>query len=362
MPWVYQHTFASAVQLLTHSLFFYTRQCHAAPPTFSPTRTRRLSTANPKHPRIKRSHATQIALTAIIAEFVQPTNGTSITITKVPPFVTHIICRTNNTLLWSKSDLNLDARNVWRIFFRKSFGRKTVVQSIDQSLLHRAIYIQRRNNTPGENAIGRQKRIKSTSTSPIGNDYLTIRSVTTIDQTHSKRTMYTCADLHSRNHGSIHHKDIANQNIMCKFLGITSKTLSLSSTGPRRVKKHNDIIVAFDGAACFKNLNKAMYSKCKVELAHFECSLGYHKLSYVGIRDIVRCNGSLDPSQDSVNIRLRFGFGRIQHAGHGINLLVNGATYPSVSVKSFQSIPSALKEQLTILFQDSTHFTKIWIK
>ena len=114
---------------------------------------------------------------------------------------------------------------------------------------------------------------------------------------------------------------------MCKFLGITSKTLSLSSTGPRRVKSHNDVIVAFDGAACFKNLSKAMYSKCKVQLAHFECSLGYHILSCGGIRDIVRCNGSMDPSQDSVNIRIRFGFGRIQPAVHRINLLVNGATY-----------------------------------
>ena len=99
-----------------------------------------------------------------------------------------------------------------------------------------------------------------------------------------------------------------------------------------------------------------------VTLAHFECSLGYHILSCRRTRDVVRCNGRLDPSQDSVNIRIRFGLGRIQHADYGINLLVNRPTYPPVNVKLFQSIPSALKDQLTIPFQDSTHFTKSWIK
>ena len=105
-----------------------------------------------------------------------------------------------------------------------------------------------------------------------------------------------------------------------------------------------------------------MYSKYQVQLAGFESSLGYLILSCGRTRDIVTCDDSVDPTQDYVNIRLHFGFGRIQHADYGINPLVNGATYPSVNLKSFQSIPSALKDQLTILFQDSTHFTKSWIK
>ena len=105
-----------------------------------------------------------------------------------------------------------------------------------------------------------------------------------------------------------------------------------------------------------------MFAKCRVHLAHFEYSLGSHILSCGKTHDVVRCNGSLDSTQGSVNIRIRFGFGRIQKAEHGINLLVNGATFPGVNVKSFESIPSALKDQLTILFQDSTHITKSWIK
>ena len=318
-----------------------------------------LSRINPKHPRIKRSAATKLALAAIVSEFVEPTNGTSITITKSPPVVRLITRRISYKYLRGKSELKLDARNIWRIYFRKTFGKMNVVQSSDQSLLHRAIYIQRRHNTAAEDALGRQKRIKSSSTNPLGNDLPTIRSVTTIDQTGSPRLIYTCTDLHSRHHGSIHHKDIANKNILYEAVGISNKTLSLSSTGRRCVAKHDDVTVAFEGAAYFKNLRKVMSSKCKVDLAHFEYSLASHVLSCGKTRDIVRCNGNLDPTQYSVNIRITFFFGRIQNAG---NLLFDGATFPGVNVKSFESIPPALKNQLNILFQDSTLFTKSWIK
>lgn len=314
---------------------------------------------NPKHPRIKRSAATKVALATIISEFVEPTDGTPITITKYPPVLRLITRRINYKYLRGKSELKLDARNIWRIYFRKTFGKMSVVPSNDQSLLHRAIYIQRRHNTAAEDALGRQKRIKSSSTNPIGKDLPFIRSVTTIDQTGSPRVVYTCTDLHSRHHGSIHHKDISNQNILYESVGIINKTLSLASTGPRCVAKHDDVIVAFEGAAYFKNLRKAMFSQCKVYLAQFEHSLACHVLSCGKTRDIVRCNGNLDPTQYSVNIRLTFFFGRIQKAG---NLLVNGTIFPGVNVESFESIPTAIKNQLNILFQDCTLFTRSWIK
>ena len=75
---------------------------------------------NPKHPRIKRSAATKVALAAILSEFVEPTDGTSITITNPPPFVRLIARRINYNYLRGKSELKLDARNIWRIYFRHS--------------------------------------------------------------------------------------------------------------------------------------------------------------------------------------------------------------------------------------------------
>ncbi len=88
----------------------------------------------------------------------------------------------------------------------------------------------------------------------------------------------------------------------------------MASTGPQCVSKHEDVTVAFEGAACIKNLRKAMYSECKVDLAQFEHSFASHVLSQGKTRDIVRCNGTLDPTQVSVNIHLQFFFGRIQDA------------------------------------------------
>ena len=75
--------------------------------------------------------------------------------------------------------------------------------------------------------------------------------------------------------------------------------------------------------------------------------------------DLVRCNGSLDDTIKSVNIRLQFFFGRIQKKG---NLILNGMTFPGINIKAFQAIPTLLKKQLVILFEYSTTFTKSWLK
>ena len=325
----------------------------------------RLRKINTKHPRIRRSNATKIALATIIKEIPEPSDGTNISITKYPPVLRHIIRRINWTHLRRKKDLKLVPVFIWRIFFRKTIGKLNVVPSKDKILLHRAIYIQRRHSTLEEIALGRQKRVtcqKRLTPShphPISHELSNIRSVTTIDQTGSDRLLYTCTDLHSRPHGSIHHNDISNKNVLYQSLGINHKILSIARSGPRRVSKHDDVTVAFDGAAFMKNLRRALFSKCKVELSSFEKSFTRHVLSRGKTRDLVRCNGTLDDTNTSVNIRLQFYFGRIQKRG---NLVLNGTTFPGVNVKAFQSMPPVLKKQLVILFENSTTFTKSWIK
>ena len=73
----------------------------------------------------------------------------------------------------------------------------------------------------------------------------------------------------------------------------------------------------------------------------------------------MRYNGSLDSTNASVNIRLQLYVGRIQKKG---NLILNGKTFPGVNIKAFKSIPSTLKKQLVILFENSTKFTMTWLK
>ena len=319
----------------------------------------RLRKINTNHPRIKRSNATKFALAIIIKEIPKPTDGTNIAITRYPPVLRPIIRGINWKFLPGKNDLKLEPIFIWRIYFRITYGKLNVVRSNDKVLLHRAVYIQRRHSTSEEIALGRQKRVNSSHPHPICLELSNIRSVTTIDQTGSDRILYTCTDLHSRPHGSIHHNDISNKTILYESLGIKHKTLSLAISGPRRVLKHEDVIVAFEGAACIKNLRRALFSKCKVELNHFEKSFASHVLSRGKTRDFVRCNGSLDSTEASVNIRLQFYFGRIQKKG---NLILNGETFPGVNVKAFMSIPGALQKQLVILFENSTKFTMSWLK
>ena len=318
---------------------------------------------DPQHSRIKRSDATKLAVDQIGSQFVQPTDGTPITINKTPPFVRTIASIFNHRYLRGEhKNRQLDARNLWRIYFRNTFGVVNTVKTKDQSLSHRAIYIQRRHNVGSDLESGYQKRIKSTTTVPIGSDYSTICNITTIDQTGSSRLIYTCNDLHARHHGSIHQRDIQNHDLIHQHVGISSKIISIYTTGASFVAKHNDVTVAFDGAAFFKTLRKDMFQYDKSDLPKFEESLGRQLLQLGKTRDIGRCNGSLDATKDSANVRIRFGFGRIQRQSYKTNIIINGTTFPGANVEPFLLLPSSLKDRLSILFNNSTAFTQLCLK
>ena len=266
----------------------------------------RLRKIDPKHSRIRRSTATRVALATIIKEIPQPSDGRNISISKYPRVLPAIIRRINWIYLRRKIDLKLVPKYIWQIYFRKTYGKLNVVPSKDTTLLHSAIYIQRRHSTPAEIALGRQKRVNSKHPHPICNELSNIRSVTTIDQTGSIRLLYSCTDLHSRPHGSIHHKDIRNKNTLYQSLGIKHKTLSTAECGPRRVLSYEDVTVAFDGAPVMKNLTKSLFRKCKVDLSSFEKKFASHVLTRGKTFDLERCNGSLDNTNKAVNIRLQF--------------------------------------------------------
>ena len=61
-------------------------------------------------------------------------------------------------------------------------------------------------------------------------------------------------------------------------------------------------------------------------------------------------------------MRLHFGFDRIQRASFGTNLDLDGSPFPGANVKLFVSLPKDLKDQLMITFNNSTRFTKQWLK
>ena len=78
---------------------------------------------NPIHPQIARSAAAGLAIAEILCQFNPPTYGARLSPYNSPPFMKELINRYNNTFLSGPSDLKLGRRNLWRIFFRRQYGR-----------------------------------------------------------------------------------------------------------------------------------------------------------------------------------------------------------------------------------------------
>ena len=321
-----------------------------------------LAGMNPGHPRIKLSNAAKLALNEIILRFEPPTDGSRITSSKVPRFVIPLVRSFNLKFLRANNDKKLNHRNLWRIFYRRQFGRNRSFQSTDSSLSHKAIYIQQRYSHHDEALAGVQKRKKAINTNPIGSDYRNIQKVTTIDQANSARLIYLCKNLHSRYHGSIHHSDITNKKIIYQFVGIPHKTLAQKTTGPRAVAKDDDVIAAFPNAAYFRNLTTDLLKGGHNDLSTFENKLAAYIMEHGTTRDVGRCNGIIDADMDSINQRIRFGFGRLQRASLGINLDYNGTPLPGLNVRAFLNMPASIRHPLMALFNASTQFTKTWMK
>ena len=95
-------------------------------------------------------------------------------------------------------------------------------------------------------------------------------------------------------------------------MGIAHKTLSQKTTGPRAVAKDDDVVVAFSNAAYFRNLTKDLMKRAGInDLSIFEKNLAAYIMENGTTRDVARCNGRIDRNQDTINTRVRFGFGRL---------------------------------------------------
>ena len=140
---------------------------------------------NSHHPRIARSHAAKLAMAEIMRRFTPPADGERISFHRPPPFMKELTIRFNTTHLSGRNDLQLDCRTLWRIFFRRQFGRYTYVMPRTTSLTHQDIYIQKRHPQGDDHDGVVQNRKKAAASCPIGPDYSTISKVTTIEQSGS---------------------------------------------------------------------------------------------------------------------------------------------------------------------------------
>ena len=316
---------------------------------------------DPKHPRIKRSLATIHALDEIRRR-LQPAAGVCLSISKPPLFISDLVKHYNSKYLSNGNDLKLNRRNVWRIFFRRHYGRKSYFLPEGVPISHKAIYIQRRHNQPDEPVAGEQKRKKSSCESPLGSDYQTISNVTTIDQSGSPRLIYLCQNLHSNFHGSMQTAEIESNNVILEFVGIGHTVLSPHTTTSRGVSRDEDVTVAFSTAAYFRNMEITLQKRgfCG-GLDGLEMSVALDLLSH-GVTDKIRMNRKITNDEETVSKRLVFGFGRIQRDSYNLNRHLNGTSMPGANTKSFDKLPRKSKEQLMILFECASQFTLRWNK
>ena len=317
----------------------------------------------PHHPRITRSHAAKLAIAEIALRITPPSNGERISFHRPPHFVKEITNRINTKHLSGGKDLKLNCRTLWRIFFRRRFGRHSHVTPLSTSLTHQAIYIQKRHNEGHHHEFVAQKRKKNATTCPIGPDYATISNVTTIDQSGTQRLQYVAKNLHIRPHGSINQTDIHTNDVLYDFIGISHKTLSAKSTGVRGVSRDGDITVAFSNAKHFINIESRL-----TRLGHFggldtlERNLADFILANGITLDRSRLQGKIDKNVHTVRRFIRIGFGRIQRESYNQNWSLGGSTMPGVNVKAFLQMPISLRQQLMVLFEESTSFTRVWHK
>jgi hypothetical protein len=314
---------------------------------------------NPQHPRIKRSLATIHAISEI-RQRLHRVAGVPLSVFKSPSFIAEVVRHYNSTFLSGKSDLKLDRRNLWRIFFRREYGRELIFLPHGLSVLHNAIYIQKRYNQSDEPVVGKQKRKKAACKSPIGSDYAKIRKVTTIDQTGSPRLQYLCQNLHSNFHGSIDTSDLPNTNVIYDFVGIGHTVLSLHSTGSNGISRDDDVIVAFSTSAHFRNMQITLQKRgfCG-GLDSLEMNVAQMLLMH-GVRDKIRLTEEIVSDEEAVSQSLDFGFGRIQRKSMQLNWKFNKTTMPGINTKSFDKFSPKTKAQLMILFEAATQFTSKW--
>ena len=103
---------------------------------------RKLRQKNSQHPRIKRSLATIHAI-GEIRQRLHPVAGVPLSLFKSPPFIAELVKHYNSTFLSGNIDLKLDRRNLWRIFFRREYGRKSTCLPEGVYVSHKAIYIKK---------------------------------------------------------------------------------------------------------------------------------------------------------------------------------------------------------------------------
>jgi len=312
-----------------------------------------LSKEDTQHPRIRRHIAACKAIEYFHLEF-QPRPENNLSYSK-PPIQLKILCQHYNTnYLVRVNDLHLQPLELWRFVYRRSFDLQSFPTPAPS---HQAIYIQSRHSTKDELILATQKRRKPTCHRQIGLDYKILYNNTTIAQPEGVSLMYLAKDLHCRPHGSVGMDELNDRKCILDILQIPNSEIFPTSTNTRGFKNTNNIHVIYSHHLHIIQLDRSLIGG--LSRLHFDLTkqrLTGHKT------DKSRQHGKVINDLNSTNIRLRFGFGRVQRKAVDtenwkvIQWNMYGVPMPTIEHLAFTTLPDSLKIQLTKLFESAQMF------
>lgn len=319
----------------------------------SPKIIRQLTREDPQHPRLRTHYAACYVIQYFLAEApLRPEHEFSF---NSSPLRIKILCRHYNTqYLTRPTDVKLSPRPIWRLIYRR-------YNSIPRPIIsHQAIFIQQRRLTPDEAYRASPARRKPSCTNQIGEDFHTISNNTTILQPNGDSLMYVAADLQCRPHGSVGIDEIYSRDLLFSILKIDNHKITPESAGVDRFDSKNNVYVAYSRNQHLINLNK----KIKGGVASLHRNLTITLLSGKHDKDPARTEGQVVDGEPSVNVRMRFGYGRVQtEKSPNQKWKVhpwshNGKQMPTICYLPFINLSVNLQKQLITLFESAQTFVE----
>jgi len=321
-----------------------------------PSTLAKLSLEDTEHPRIRKHKASCLAIEYFHLDF-HPRPEHHLTHNRVPHQLIVLCDHYNNNYLIRPTDMKISPIQLWRIIYRRSFSH---LSSHPMPITtHQAIYIQQRHSTPDEMHLFTQKRRKPTCHRQIGEDYSTLLNNTTIAQPDGINLMYLATDLHCRTHGSVDVNDMANRDFLFDVLRIEHAQINPKSAAPSGLQVINNVFVAYKTNKLITNLDRQLV--CGLSRLHHD--LTTHLLK--GCKtDPSRMHGKVVEGETSLNLRIRFGFGRVQRSSIRLQKTVvktwtlNGTEMPTIQYRTFTSLPCSLQQQLFKVFESAQIFVE----
>jgi hypothetical protein len=323
----------------------------------SPATLSKLARDDPEHPRIRKHNAACLVIEYFHLDY-HPRPEHRLTKETTPPLLAVLTQHYNKNYLTRGSDLKLTPREIWRWIFSRQYSDRALNPPPVTS--HQAIYIQERVVTPNELHLHTQRRRKGLCKNPIGEDYNTIRTNTTIAQPNGGNLFYLAVNLHCRLHGSVDMDKVDNCDILLDYLQIPHGQISPSSdisTNVDGVQSLNNVFVAYANSTIVQHLDTTMLT-CGLSRLHE--NLTRHLLNGK-ITDTSRIGGAVVEGEASRNVRLTFGFGRVQSSPGSkpskvIHWSYKGHRMPTINCEQFTAVPDHLKPQLVKIFDAGQMF------